>query len=77
MTTGEAAAQRGHGSRLPHTAHPDTFEVAASGRAADSLPAQVVLHVVLGLIEELEVFRGEGEVVPSPIEIDPTQIVTE
>ena len=42
----------------------DYFSVAAEGRGPEDEAVAVVLHVVSGSIEELEVFAGEGVAVP-------------
>ena len=51
-------------AQLSDNGRSDYFCVTATGDAADLPCVQVVLHVVRGRIEELEVFVGEGVAVP-------------
>lgn len=60
--------------RLSGVHRSDHFSVDARSRTPRSPDVHVVLHVVQGLIEELELFAGEGVAV-SPADLaDPTDI---
>ncbi|MCZ2819231.1 hypothetical protein O2V63_02680 [Modestobacter sp. VKM Ac-2977] len=70
----EAPVAEGQVRQLSGPGRSDHFSVDARSRAPGFPDVHVVLHVVQGRVEELELFAGEGVAVPLADLADPTDV---